>query len=66
MKEVIISIPDMQSTHCQTRVNNAVTGIKGVQVLKVEAGKLTASVENEEGKAALVHAIEKSGYNVAS
>ncbi|MCC7526076.1 MAG: heavy-metal-associated domain-containing protein [Chitinophagaceae bacterium] len=66
MKEVIFTIPDMQSAHCQTRVHNAVKDIKGVRVEKMEAGKLTASLENEEAGATVINAIEKAGYHVTS
>jgi copper chaperone len=48
MKQIEISIPNMQSTHCQIRVNNAVKDIDGVQIQKVEAGKLTISTENSK------------------
>lgn len=65
MKEVIIAVPDMQSTHCQTRVNNAVKGIEGVQVQNVEAGKITVSVASDNTKNEVVQAIEKAGYTVS-
>lgn len=65
MKQLTISIPNMQSTHCQMKVYNAVKGIKGVQIENVEAGKLTASFTsiNQENK--LINAIEKAGYTVS-
>jgi copper chaperone len=65
MKEVIITVPDMQSTHCQTRVNNAVKEIEGVQVQNVEAGKITVSVASDNTKNEVVQAIEKAGYTVS-
>lgn len=47
MKQVVISVPNMQSTHCQTRVNNAIKEIDGVQIQNLEAGKLTVSVTSD-------------------
>lgn len=32
MKNVELSIPDMQSTHCQSRVNSAIKDIDGVTI----------------------------------
>lgn len=64
MKNVELSIPDMQSAHCQSRVNGAIKDIDGVTIEKVEAGKLAVSVENDEVKQELVEAIEKAGYKV--
>ncbi len=55
----------MQSTHCQTRVNNAVKEIDGVQIQNVEAGKLTVSVTSDNTKNEVVQAIEKAGYTVS-
>lgn len=64
MKNIELSIPDMQSAHCQARVNGAIKDIDGMKVEKLEAGKLTASVESDEVKEELVEAIEKAGYKV--
>lgn len=65
MKQVAIKIPNMQSTHCQTRVSNAVKGIAGVQIQNLEAGQLTVSVTSENLQNEVVQAIEKAGYTVA-
>lgn len=65
MKQVIVSVPDMQSTHCQTRVNNAVKEIDGVQIQNLEAGKLTVSITSDNTKNEIVQAIEKAGYTVS-
>ncbi|OYD42670.1 heavy-metal-associated domain-containing protein [Sphingobacterium cellulitidis] len=64
MKNVELSIPDMQSTHCQSRVNSAIKDIDGVTIEKLEAGKLAVSLESNEVKQELVDAIEKAGYKV--
>lgn len=65
MKEVKISVPNMQSSHCQTRVNNAIKEIEGVQIQNLEAGKLTVSVASDNTKDEVVNAIEKAGYTVS-
>ncbi|HEX2846356.1 MAG TPA: heavy-metal-associated domain-containing protein [Chitinophagaceae bacterium] len=64
MKDIVINIPDMQSTHCQTRVSNAVKGIEGVQVQSLEAGKIAVSLATDKLKDEIVEAIEKAGYTV--
>lgn len=66
MKKVKIIIPDMQSAHCQTRVNKAVQLISGVQIENLEAGKLTVSVVNDTIKEEVVNTIKRTGYLVSS
>ena len=66
MKNITINIPDMQSTHCQSRVNNAVKSIEGVQIQNLEAGKLTASIASDNIKQEVENAIKKAGYTVSS
>ena len=65
MKQVVISVPNMQSTHCQTRVKNAVNEISGVQIQHLDAGKLTFSVASDHTQKEVVQAIEKAGYTVS-
>ena len=65
MKQFKISVPDMQSTHCQTRVSNAVKDINGVQIDNLQAGEITVSVASEDTKDEVVKAIEKAGYSVS-
>lgn len=64
MKNLELSIPDMQSAHCQARVNGVVKDIEDAEIEKSEAGKLSISVESNEVLAALVEAVEKAGYKV--
>lgn len=66
MKNIELSIPDMQSAHCQARVNNAIKDIDGVKIEKLVAGKLSFSVERDEEKDELVKAIKKAGYKVGN
>ncbi|MDA3616495.1 heavy-metal-associated domain-containing protein [Polluticaenibacter yanchengensis] len=65
MKQLTISVPNMKSTHCQMRVNNAVQEIEGVQIENVEAGALTVSFDLESQRKEVVSAIEKTGYSVS-
>ena len=65
MKEVKISVPGMQSAHCQTRVNNVIKEIEGVQIQNLEAGKVTVSVASDSIKNQVVNAIEKAGYQIS-
>ena len=64
MKDVTIYIPDMQSAHCQARVNNAVKEIAGVKVQNLQAGQITVSLSSDNDKEKIVAAIEKAGYSV--
>lgn len=64
MKNVELSIPNMQSAHCQARVNGAIKDIDGVYIEKLSAGKLSFSYESDSVKEEMVEAIVKAGYNV--
>ncbi len=66
MKKVEINIPNMQSTHCQTRVKNALTEIEGVEIQKLEAGKLIASVASDNISEEVRKAIIEAGYSIDS
>lgn len=66
MKNITINIPDMLSAHCQTRVNNVVREIEGVQIQHLEAGQLTASIASDSIKNEVENAIKKAGYTVLS
>lgn len=55
----------MQSAHCQSRVSAAINNINGLKVEEIAAGKLAATVENDEAKEQLVAAIEKAGYKTS-
>lgn len=64
MKHIELRIPTMQSAHCQTRVNETLKAIKGLELTKIEAGTISFSIENEEIKEKAIEAIEKAGYKV--
>lgn len=64
MKKLELSIPGMQSAHCQARVNGAIKDINGVNIEKMEAGKLSFSYDDESEKEELIAAVENAGYKV--
>ena len=64
MKNLSINVPDMQSTHCQTIVGNAIKTIAGVEVQHVEAGNVSVSLENDRLESEVVETIKKAGYTV--
>lgn len=65
MKTIHITIPDMQSAHCQTRVQNALNSIEGIHVTKVQAGQASVALNDVQQQSAVTAAIEKAGYAVA-
>lgn len=64
MKNISLSIPDMQSVHCQVRVTNSIKDIEGVSIERVEAGNLSFTVTNEQSTMIVINAIEQAGYPV--
>lgn len=64
MKTISITIPDMQSTHCQARVSHAVKTVEGVRVLELEAGKIALSLSDESSESEVVSRIQEAGYTV--
>lgn len=64
MENIVLSIPDMKSAHCQARVNGAIKDVDGIQLQKLEAGKLFVAVENKDVKEELINAIKNVGYAV--
>lgn len=64
MKNVELNISNMQSAHCQARVNGAIKDIDGVKIEKLEAGKLSFSFERDDVKEEMIEAIVKAGYKV--
>ncbi|SDD61420.1 heavy-metal-associated domain-containing protein [Niabella drilacis] len=65
MKTIHISIPDMQSTHCQARVQNALNNVEGIQVNELQAGQATVALNDAQQQSSVTAAIEKAGYTVA-
>lgn len=66
MKNLKINVPNMQSSHCQTRVNTILKEIQGVQVEIINAGNIEVKISGEDIKSKVVAAIEKAGYTIDS
>jgi copper chaperone len=64
MKKYKMEIPDMQSAHCQMRVQNAIQSLGGLNEYNIQPGRLEVSFENESGMQHVKEAIEKAGYSV--
>jgi copper chaperone CopZ len=65
MKKLTINVPDMQSTHCQASVRNAVMTIEGLEIRHLEAGRISVSLEADHLEDDVVKTIEKAGYAAA-
>ncbi len=64
MQTIQIQVPDMQSNHCQLRVQQAVNNLPGIQVTKVQAGALEVNLGDAGEQDAVIAAIQKAGYTV--
>ena len=62
MKTVKIQISNMQSRHCQMRVQNVLTTVEGVTINSIEPGVASITVENDLQQNEAMKAIEKAGY----
>ncbi|WP_300600367.1 heavy-metal-associated domain-containing protein [Niabella sp.] len=65
MKTIHISIPNMQSAHCQTRVQNALSSVEGITINEIKAGQAAIALSDAEQQNAVTAAIEKAGYTIA-
>jgi copper chaperone len=66
MKTLKISIPNMQSTHCQMRVRDAISTVEGVALQSTAPGIALVSLETESQQAVALEAIQKAGYKIGS
>lgn len=64
MKTIKISIPSMTSTHCQARVQLALSKIDDLQVDQINPASVTLSLADEEIQKEALAAIEQAGYAV--
>jgi len=65
MKTLKIQIPDMQSTHCQTRVSTAIKTLQGVTIEQLSAGTVTVSLDDTVDPSTISEAVTNAGYQVA-
>lgn len=66
MKQITISIPDMQSSHCRSRVEKALKAIQGIQHTATEPGEATFEYESEYSKSTALQTITMLGYHPES
>ncbi|RIA09345.1 copper chaperone [Flavobacteriaceae bacterium MAR_2010_72] len=64
MKTLKIQIPNMQSSHCQVRVNNALSTISGATAISTKPGEAQIMIPKENSASEVIIAIEKAGYYV--
>lgn len=64
MKNILISVPDMQSSHCQSRVQQALANVEGLNVTQITAGIVSVIAQTEDAVAAARIAIAHAGYAV--
>jgi copper chaperone CopZ len=65
METINLTIPNMKSHHCQMTVANTVNAL-GANVKSVAPTKAEIELGNGLTKDAVIHAIQKAGYNVVN
>ncbi len=65
MKTIQIQIPDMQSSHCQMRVNSAISAVEGTIINSLTPGIADVSVQDDSQQQKVLSAIEKAGYRAS-
>ncbi len=64
MKTLKIQIPNMQSSHCQMRVNNALNTISEATSITTKSGEASLIIPIETSVLDVITTIEKAGYYV--
>ncbi|MEN3324951.1 heavy-metal-associated domain-containing protein [Mariniflexile soesokkakense] len=64
MKTLKIQIPNMQSSHCQMRVNNALSTISDASSITTKPGEASLTLPIETSVLDVITIIEKAGYYV--
>lgn len=62
MKTITIQIPEMQSSHCQMRVNKAIATVNGTVLAEIKPGVAVVRLENETQQQNVINAINQAGY----
>ena len=62
MKTIQIQIPNMQSSHCQMRVNNAISTVEGTVINSITPGIADITIQDDIQEQKVLSAIEKVGY----
>ncbi|HAD14815.1 MAG TPA: hypothetical protein DCF33_20500, partial [Saprospirales bacterium] len=64
MKSTTLSVPDMQSAHCQMRVRTALQQVAGITTGEIASGVVNLEFEEESRLKEAAKAIEAAGYTV--
>ncbi|HSF88614.1 MAG TPA: heavy-metal-associated domain-containing protein [Saprospiraceae bacterium] len=62
MKTIQIKIPNMQSSHCQMRVTNAISAVEGTVINSITPGMADITVQDDTQRQRVLSAIETAGY----
>lgn len=65
MQKLVLHIEGMSCGHCLNAVNQALSGVPGVQIENVRIGRADVVVPDASVSDTLVEAVESAGYNVA-
>lgn len=65
MQKLVLHIEGMSCGHCLNAVNQALSGVPGVQIENVRIGRAEVVVPDASVSDTLVEAVESAGYNVA-
>jgi Copper chaperone len=62
----VLTVPDMSCGHCKTTLEDALTSIRGVEIVRVDLDAKTVTVDHADGldEAALREAVVEAGYAV--
>jgi copper chaperone len=66
-RHVVLNVPDVSCNHCKTAIENAVSGLPGVDRVEVEIATKSVAVDLDAAGdlGAVKAAIEDEGYAVA-
>ena len=61
-----LSITGMTCVHCKKAVEEALSGVEGVEFVEVNLEQASASVQGTADLAALITAVEEEGYSASA
>jgi len=64
MSQTILKVEGMTCNHCKMKAEKALSGVSGVESVKVDLAAKEAVVTGDAERANLVKAIESAGYSV--
>ncbi|MCX6231799.1 MAG: heavy-metal-associated domain-containing protein [Bacteroidetes bacterium] len=66
MKTLKFQIQGMTCPHCQMRVSNAISGVEGVAVEKIDLTSAEVNLEDITKKDDIIAAVKSAGYSVTA